>query len=161
MNALRFYGGYEFDDRTKVLTTFLKDLNMYVLIKLLILGMYVVMQIETEKKVSKSKGVAVTAGKTKTVNMPIVEDDDNDCMNRFERVCDTYFERFGSTVDTKIKDLVSTWNSDYGTMALFESKYKTKLWRNTASSVRYEKDVYGDRIRYKIFSNDSLNIILF
>ena len=107
----------------------------------------------------KNKGVAITTGKTKTVNMPIVEDDDNDCRNRFERVCDTYLQRFDSTVDTKIKDLVSTWNSDFETMALFGSKYKNKLWRNTASPVRYEKkDVYGERLIYKIFSKDSLKL---
>ena len=162
MNALRFYGGFEFDERTKILTTFLKDANVVLLIRLLILGMYIVMHFETGKKVSKSKGVAVTAGKTKTVNMPIVEDDGNDCMDRFERVCNTYLERFGSIVDTKIKDLVSTWNSDFGTMALFGSKYKNKLLRNTASPVRYEKkDVYGDRLIYKIFSKDSVKMLFY
>tara|TARA_R100001163_G_scaffold65575_1_gene63338 strand:- start:2443 stop:3651 length:1209 start_codon:yes stop_codon:yes gene_type:complete len=159
MNALRFSGGYEFDDRTKVLTTFLKDLNVELLIKLLILGMYIIMEFETGKKVSKSKGVAVTAGKTKTVNMPIVEDDDNDCMGRFERVCDEYATRFDTIVESKIKDLLSIWNSNFETMALFGSKYKNKLWRNTASPVRYEKkDIYGERLIYKIFSKDSLKL---
>lgn len=115
----------------------------------------------TWEDIVKNKGVAVTAGKTKTVNMPIVEDDGNDCINRFERVCDEYVTRFGSTVDTKIKDLVSTWNSDFGTMALFGSKYKNKLWRNTASSVRYEKKDNIDRRIYKIFSKDSLRILFY
>ena len=153
MNALRFYGGNEFDDRTKVLTTFLKDLNVKILIKLLILGMYVVMQDETGKKVSKSKGVAATAGKTKTVNMPIVEDDDNDCINRFERVCDNYFQRFGSIVDTKIKDLVSEWNTQIGYISgtYFGPKYKNKEFRFSVGTVEYEKDMQKDRIKYTMF----------